>query len=307
MMFTNTSIKGSLIIISAERDRHDHVSFGDLGHKKLSQPGLRGRSDVGEGVNWNRVMFSDMTSDKTLLRHVSRDEIYENNMVLTPDRYLNVGAKERLDHFLSRAGADAHAELADLVEMIRPVSLTQDDEGECTLYEASPGDLNERGYVSIPGRTIAVDRGKYNKASNQQLRPGDVLLSIKGNVGVVAMVPPDAPKEGEAGIWTAGQSMMILRPKKRVSMSSLALYEYLSNDTVQEFLKSLAGGAGIQNLAMKDLKSFPVVMPDDEAIRQVEASFSDRQAILDQIGELQAKLVDVRDQGWPHLHLKDDD
>lgn len=47
---------------------------------------------------------------------------------------------------------------------------------------------------------------------------------------------------------------MILRPKKRVNMSSLALYEYLSNDTVQDYIKSIAGGAVIQTLAMKDHK-----------------------------------------------------
>lgn len=61
-------------------------------------------------------------------------------------------------------------------------------------------------------------------------------------------------REGEDTIWTAGQSLMILRPKTRVNMSSLALYEYLSNDTVQDYIKSIAGGAVIQTLAMKDHK-----------------------------------------------------
>ncbi|MBO9429645.1 hypothetical protein [Sulfitobacter sp. R18_1] len=74
---------------------------------------------------------------------------------------------------------------------------------------------------------------------------------------------------GEDTIWTAGQSLMILRPKKRVNMSSLALYEYLSNDTVQEYIKSITGGAAIQTLAMKDLKGFAIPLRDEETVRSI--------------------------------------
>lgn len=303
LMFTHTAIKTNILVLNDPDKLRRQVRFADLGHESLAHKGHRNRFDVEKDVNWADVLTSDTPEDRTLLRDIEYDEILENNVVLLPERYLNVGAKERLDLFLEQSDV---AELEELVEMIRPTSLTQDEDGEYTLFEASPSDLNERGFIGHPVRAITVERAKYNKAFNQQLRPGDVLLSIKGNVGVVAMVPPDVPKEGETAIWTAGQSMMILRPKKRVSMSPLALYEYLTNATVQEFLKSLAGGSAIQNLAMKDLKSFPVVMPDEETIERVKAGFDERQAIFDQIVELQNQLLDVRDQGWPHLHLKKD-
>jgi hypothetical protein len=303
LMFTQTAIKTNILVMSDDKTQSSHVRFTDMGHESLAHRGHRNRFDVEEDVDWANVLNSDAPEDRTLLRDIEHNEIHENNVVLLPDRYLNVGAKERLDLFLANSDV---AMLDELVEMIRPASLSQDDEGEYTLFEASPSDLDERGFIGHPGRVITVDRAKYNKASNQQLRPGDVLLSIKGNVGVVAMVPADVPKEGENEIWTAGQSMMILRPKKRISISSLALYEYLSNATVHEFLKSLAGGGVIPNLAMKDLKGFPVVLPDEETIDRVKASFAERQGILDQISALQKQLADVRDQGWPHLQLRDD-
>ena len=301
LMFTHTALKTNILVLNAVNKPSSHLRFADLGHESLTHKGQRGRYDVETDVNWATTLISAPPADRTLLQDIDHDEIHANNVVLLPDRYLNVGAKERLDLFLGQSDV---AELEELVEMIRPTSLTQDDEGEYTLFEASPSDLNERGFIGQPRRTITVERAKYNKAFNQQLRSGDVLLSIKGNVGVVAMVSSDVPKEGEKEIWTAGQSMMILRPKKRVSMSSLALYEYLSNRTVQEFLKSLAGGTSIPSLAMKDLKSFPVVMPDQETIDMVQAGFAERQAILDQIEELKMKLEDVRDESWPHNHLK---
>lgn len=300
-MFTHTAIKTNILILNSTNKIDQQVRFADLGHESLAHKGQRKRFDIEDNVNWANILTSDVPADRTLQRDIEHDEIHENNVVLLPDRYLNVGAKERLDLFLAQSDV---AELEELVEMIRPTSLTQDDEGEYTLLEASPADLNKRGFIGNPGRAITVERAKYNKAFNQQLRPGDVLLSIKGNVGVVAMVSSDVPKEGETEIWTAGQSMMILRPKKRISMSSLALYEYLSNATVREFLKSLAGGSAIQNLAMKDLKSFPVVMPKQETIETIKVGFAERQAILDQIEELKLKLEEVRDQTWPHDQLK---
>lgn len=303
MMFTHTAIKTNILILNDTNKISQQVRFTDLGHESLAHKRHRGRFDVENNVNWTDILSSDAPADRTLLRDIEHDEIHANNIVLLPDRYLNVGAKERLDVFLAQSDV---AELGELVEMIRPTSLTQDDEGDYTLLEASPSDLNARGFIGHPGRAITVERAKYNKAFNQQLRTGDVLLSIKGNVGVVAIVSADVPKEGETDIWTAGQSMMILRPKKRVSMNSLALYEYLSNDTVQEFLKSLAGGSIIQNLAMKDLKSFPVALPDQETINAVKVGFTQRQEILDQIEELKLNLEGVRDQTWPHDQLKSD-
>ncbi len=57
------------------------------------------------------------------------------------------------------------------------------------------------------------------------------------------MVPIVVPREGEETIRAAGQTLMILRPKKRVNMSSQALYENLSNDTVKGYIKSIAASA----------------------------------------------------------------
>ncbi|PVA05269.1 restriction endonuclease subunit S [Thalassorhabdomicrobium marinisediminis] len=301
IMFGGTIIKTNLIIIAPRNMHQEQIRLCDLGHPVLAQKVRRGRSEIKPGVDWSALLESARPEDRTLVRDVDIEEIYGNNLALLPDRYLNVDAKERLDEFLQKSDV---AELQELVDMIRPLSMTEDDGGAYILNEASPADVNVRGYIKLPSRTITVDRAKYNKASNQQLRAGDVLLSIKGNIGIASLVPEDVPREGESEIWTAGQSMMILRPKKRIGISSLALFEYLSNATVQEYLKSLAGGATIQNLAMKDLKSFPVAVPDDEAVDAVEVGFTRRQAIFDQIEALEAKVGSVQEQTWPHNQLK---
>ncbi len=302
MVFTNTPIKCGLILMTPRSAPSDMVRFVDLGHETLSQKGRRGRTEILDGVLWRELLSGPEPADRTLSRDVSHQEIADNNNALVPDRYLNIGIREKIETLLSQTNV---AELSELMELVRPVTIPADEggSGEYTLYEASPLDVNPRGFLSEPKRAITVDRAKYSRALNQQLRPGDLLLSIKGTIGVVAIVPDHAPGTGENEIWTAGQSMMILRPKKRVSMSVIALYEYLTNEIVHEYVKSLAGGMAIQTLAMKDLKEIEVPLPDEETIRAVEENFAAREAIFDQIDALHAKLGEVRAKCWPHSAL----
>ena len=301
MMFTNTGIKTNLLILSAGSDNTNTTRFIDLGHELVTESGQRGRLEVAKDTDWGVLLDKKEALDRTFVRDVGREEIIENNTVLVPERYLNSGARERIDELLARSDVAA---LEDIAELIRPVTISEDTEGEYTLLEAAPGDLNARGFIGKPRREISANRPKYNKAFNQQLRPGDVLISIKGSVGITALVPDDVPPEGATLIWTAGQSMMILRPKKRLQISSVALFEYLSNETVQDHLESLAGGTGIQTLAMKDIKSLPIPLPDAEALSEIEHGFAERQKLFDKIEELEAAVAKARSQNWPHSDLQ---
>ncbi|MCL3881027.1 N-6 DNA methylase [Marivita sp. GX14005] len=300
MMFANTGIKTNLVVIDPADKKADTVRLVDLGHATVTQKGRRGRLEVADDADWRALLDSQGSEDPTLVRDVDLDKVMANNTVLVPVRYLNSGARDRIDALLAKSDVAA---LEDIVELIRPVTISEDEEGEYTLFEAAPGDVNKRGFIAEPRREISVSRPKYNKAFNQQLRPGDVLLSIKGNVGITALAPDDVPKEGESVIWTSGQSMMILRPKQRIHVSSLALFEYLSNATVREHLQSIAGGTAIQTLAMKDIKSLPIPVPDDKTLADVEAGFAERQKLFDQIDALEHAVAKTRNQSWPHKVL----
>lgn len=70
--------------------------------------------------------------------------------------------------------------------------------------------------------------------------------------------------------------MMILQPMECVKMSSLALYEDLLNDTVQRYDRSIASGAAIQTIAMKDIKVFAIPMPDEETVRAIDTELNKR-------------------------------
>jgi restriction endonuclease S subunit len=96
---------------------------------------------------------------------------------------------------------------------------------------------------------------------------------------------------------------MILRPKPRSGLDSVVLYEFLSNDTVQEFISTMAGGSVIKNLGMKDLKVFPVPVPTTAQVSDLHEKFSERQEIFDLIENLEGTIVQKRAEQWPHADL----
>lgn len=302
LFYSSTMVKLGLLVIAEKPEARNTIRFVDISHESLSYRGSRGRFEFcfEPRTETTELISGPAPADKTMGRDVSYDEIFEHNFVLTPDRYLNAGIRDRINTLLRDAEA---ATLPDVVEMIRPANLQKSLGEDYTIFEASPGDIGARGYLDQPGRSFTVDRATYTRALNQRVQPGDVLLSIKGTIGVVGLVPEDVPREGDTAIWSAGQSLMILRPKKRGGMDPITLYEYLTDETVQEFIKSLAGGSVIQNLGMKDLKAFPVPVPTRQIMEGVRARFMARQALLDEVADIQRRIAADRAEQWPHAQL----
>ena len=194
--------------------------------------------------------------------------------------------------------------LEDVTKMIRPLSMGKDEDGEFIIREAVPGDIGDDDFLAEPKKETHIDRAQLGKARNQRLMPGDLLLSVKGTIGSVALVPEEAAVDGESGFWTAGQSFMILRPKKD-EISSIALYEYLSSGLVSEALRSLAYGAGIPTIPIKALKEFRVPIPSAEDEAAIKAAFQNRQNRLAEVRAILEGVDRARDTSWPHRELQE--
>ncbi len=300
MMFQNTSINSALLVLSPKGFSHSTIRFVNLADEKLAVRRERGRLEIRRDADWSTLPTAELTGREAFARDVDLQSIKQESFTLTIDRYLDRQARDAIDQLLAKSEV---AELADLVEMIRPAALTQQEGGEYVLLEAAPADIAEDDHVCDPSRTISIDRIQFRKAVNQVLRPGDVLIAFKGNVGRVGIVPDNVPAEGSSTIWTAGQSLMILRLKGRHKLSPRVLCEYLSDEVVQEHLKSLAGGSAIQTIAMKDLKSLAIPLPDKETQAKVEAAVAERQALFRQIEQLKAQIAEERRSSWPHAEL----
>jgi type I restriction enzyme S subunit len=98
-------------------------------------------------------------------------------------------------------------------------------------------------------RTTPEIEGKYARA---RLRAGDVLVSIRGTYGRVAIVPDEL----EGGNIT--QDTARVAP---VHCSSDYLAHYLRSPDAQDFLRRVARGVAVKGVNIGDLRRLPVPIP----------------------------------------------
>ncbi|WP_089885805.1 N-6 DNA methylase [Citreimonas salinaria] len=300
MIFQNTGVASDILILSSEWDTKLKVRFVDLSAPRFAGKTVRGRPEIKSDTSWLKAIVAPVLESSASAMDVPISDIRAKDYILSLDRYLVPPAVADLECFLSERDT---LPLHEAVELIRPLSLGQGDDGDFKIREASPADIGERGYLPLPKKEISIERAQLRKARNQRLMPGDVLLSVKGTVGSVALVPEEASVDGESHFWTAGQSFMILRPKQG-RISGIALLEYFSNPSVKTALRSLAAGAAIQTISIKDLKEFRVPVPSTEEEDEIEAAFRDRQARLAEVRTILKGIEQARDASWPHRELQ---
>lgn len=297
MTYHETGIQTGMLILTSESATRDAIRVLDMSDPSLSTRTSRGRYEAKTDVSWKDIIFGPL-NEIEFGRDVTIPEIEEQGRILTVSRYLGRTAA-KLSAFNERYEV---AELSQLVDLVRPVSLPKADDGDFVIHESAPGDIGDDGFLTEPPKVVTVNRGTLRKARNQQLEPGDVILSVKGTIGRVGIVPDTVPGRDEDEFWSAGQSMMILRPRRDQILPEV-LYEYLSSDLMQEHLHNLASGAVIQSFNMQDLKSLPVPVPSKDEQNRVASAFRDRLDLHDEIQRIRGRITEHRAASWPHQDL----
>jgi len=135
----------------------------------------------------------------------------------------------------------------------------------------------KRDVIDIAGlhKTSHEIAQKYQRAS---LLPNDVLLSIRGTYGRVAMVPE---------VLTGGN---ITQDTARVScitgISPDYIAQYLRSENSQRFFKRVARGVAVKGVNIGDVRELPVLIPPLPEQVRIVAEVERRFAILDQVEEL---------------------
>ena len=298
MIYTKTGIATCIVVLEPEGSDNKDVRFLDLADEKFGARTIRGRYDFRLDAPWAEAITCEVDENTSWARDVNVHEIHEQSDVLAVERYLQTEAARALAVFLSKYKT---VHLGDLVEVIRPGAIPKTEDGEYTIHEASPGDIRETGFLGLPARETKVARGTLRRARNQQVRPGDVLFSVKGTIGRVGIVPDNVPDKNDESFWTAGQSLVILRTQGRIAAE--VLYEYLSFDLVQNYLGSLAGGAAIQSISARDLASLQIPLLSKKEEARVQSEFAQRQQAFEEIRRLRQVIDDLRDESWPRPAL----
>ena len=228
--------------------------------------------------------------DCSFSRLVTAEEIEANGFSFQASRYLHSEDDLVLQRYLDSRRT---MQLGDLAEIKRPVaSLGRQAEDGTEVREVTPGDIDDSGQLREGSKRIRLPEASLGRGRQQLLEPGDVLLSIKGGLGRVAVVQdlehPTVP----------GQAFCVVRLRPNAPMTPAALVQYLRSAVGQTLLNKAAQGAAVAFVPIGEVKSLPVVIPLPSELQQAEALEKKSMALSREVEELSRRLAELSRRGW---------
>jgi type I restriction-modification system DNA methylase subunit len=216
------------------------------------------------------------------------DELQASNFSLLPERYVKSESLARIEDSLRDRPTATLEQIATIERAKAPVQMRDPREDPpLTAMEIAPSDL-EGGIVRTPRRQLAFEEDQRSTIAKVTVEPGDVLVSIKGNVGRVGLVGLGASlAEVMKDPWVVSQSLAIIRLKAGGPISSPeVLNAILTAPWVQEKLESMSGGATVRTLPISALRSLSIPIPTREAADRAAQDLAD-------VSELRARVADL--------------
>lgn len=142
----------------------------------------------------------------------------------------------------------------------------------------------------VPDRRLTVSQAKADELETYALRPNDVVLARRGEMGRAAVVLE------RSGRMLCGTGSMILRPKNgKVTGSVLA--QLVTSRSAKRELTSRALGVTMLNLNQKIVSNLPVEVPPMEN----QLKYEDALHRIDRLRDLQARTEELDSELWRAL------
>ena len=253
---------------------------------------------------------------------ISIDEIRTSGDNLTPKRYLAkgpAGGRSIADVF-SNIQTPSKYRLADLFEVIRPKTTKNNSTGDGEIDELRPSDIRESGDLSGTFRKITLRDTVKSGLQEQKLNAGDLIFAHRGPVGRIGYVTKD---DIQNGVLWAAQSLLIIRPRKQKSgrgaspyCDPRALFMYLLAPKVRSHWLKVAIGDRSPSIPIGEVERFglpenlilqakpktagrsPKNRQLDSSVDVIIAEFEARQRHMENIRELEEKIVSGIDHVW---------
>ncbi|WP_162179209.1 type I restriction-modification system subunit M/S [Chromobacterium haemolyticum] len=273
-----TALSGAILMFNAVGPT-DTVFMADL------VSGRRSLQEAGDILSAARVMvLEQQASDKS--SWVSCEEIAENEHSFAPSRYLR-----RVTDL-----GDEVVKLGDLCEAVRPPA-TSKEKSALEVTEVGLPDLNKWQPINN-----TIEKTTYLKSEPRAatlVKPGDVVIAIKGSVGRVALMGGSAQNRPTV----VSQSCLALRlnpkqPNKHLPAEVLVMY--LRSPHGQAQLAGLQVGAGVPHISPKTLLgAVSIPMPSAERCQEILQDYDRLCELEQQIASLEGEMTDIARQRWP--------
>ena len=242
----------------------------------------------------------------------SKDNV-KKEFNLAPRLYIKTKSDQEFEKYLSEY---AHRPLSEIATVIKTQQLTQLTEEDKPDYPDGfmsqfkmvllPSHVDEFGVISFD-----LDGGGYfrpdSRLERQTLQFGDVLICIRGKVGVTTLFDQyafdDQEEVGEfeaKAYVVANQLWTVLRLKKNGPVKDPAyLARYFQSAVVQDQLAKLTGSTTLKQLKNSDLEAFPVILPAPGFLTEKRARLDivqirkDREEVLGELGRMRGRFREL--------------
>lgn len=305
-----TTLQFSILILDFETP-HEHIQFIDGGADVFVETDGLNRAYL---KHWEKLVETIQQSPPALaVQQVPVQTILANDYQLEASRYV-LSPKRSAAYTLIHDPKAKHTKksLYQCAEFLRS-SPRLYKKGKHKAFEVTTSNFPDFGYVRAPTKEIYInDQALKSKEKPLFIHPHDILVSVKGTTGKVAIAPTDIPPPGKDG-WLVNQSCLILRvykpDKDKPHIEPIILFMYLRSDIGQILLEQIVSGAKTSLIQLQPLKNLTVLIPDQEDSQKTINIFNQQVSLQRQINQLKEQQYQLSRNCWGlqsqniHRHL----
>lgn len=144
---------------------------------------------------------------------------------------------------------------------------------------------------SICGEMQYITKEKYKSLRAGKAQKGDILLTLRGSIGKCVYSPFE-----NAAIASA---LVIIRPQNTIN--NTYLYHYLISDYYKQLCENYDNGSVQENLSVKIVKTFPIIIPPKDIILKSEKTLKEMDDFIAHNKKENRELASLRDFLLPML------
>jgi len=284
-----------VVLILNTKERSDDIYIADYSDSPAF--GGRWRHEIDEDLLREIADKISNQSEAVNSKRINKDEIMRNDFNLSVQRYILSGDESRIKQMLKNAQTVPLGQIADIKRAQSVRSLSKDELEPVPVrefYEIMPSDIGCHGGIQDPKKVIDVEEHLLDRAQNQSLQTGDILLAIKGSVGKVGIISSDCGEN-----WIAGQSFVIIRLKDETEIiKPEVLYRYLASQLSQTLTKSRVVGSGVKMIKMQDVSDMPVIIPSIEEQQEIMENNNEVKQLCQQVEDIKSHIDEKLGAFW---------
>ena len=278
-LHSNTSIETIFFVVNKKKI-NNNVYFLDLRDNTFTKKD--GRKVILKDLDNITSLYKECIEIENISTLTTTENIIENDYFFTVDRYIISQEIEQLTNIFSSSNLIKLETIAEL----RKSQLFKNEEQGFNLYVVSPSDFVKAGYTLESGK-IKLINTQESKYETYKLLPNDILLSVKGSIGKVAIVGLVSQP------MIASQAIQVIRIKDENIISPIYLYMFFKSDIGKLLLKQLVSGSTMPQISTKSIKELKIpILPRPEYQHIIE-KFHNEIKMVEKIYELENSINEL--------------